>query len=130
MGTQRACTNTKHIELERWGPPPVDADWHASCQTIHKGIEGDECCFFFKKKDFLKLGLGWRGLWFLLWRMCLFLLSSVVTEFCVAVSGDSDWKFVEPQSSSFSRMRSFVWAGSQEEMRYEGSPVKSASVPE
>ena len=39
---QRAFINTKHIELERWGPPPVDADWHAFCQTIHKGIEGEE----------------------------------------------------------------------------------------
>ena len=46
--------------------------------------------------------------------------------------GNSDSEIVElePQSSSFSRMRSFVWAGSQKEMRYEGSPAKAASVPE
>ena len=32
---------------------------------------------------------------------------------------------VEPQSSSFSNNRSLDWADSQEEMRYEGSPVKA-----
>ena len=31
---QRAFIDTKHIELERWGPPHVDADWHACCQAI------------------------------------------------------------------------------------------------
>ena len=41
-GTQRAFMNTKHYELERWGPPLVDANWHAFCQTIFKGIEGEE----------------------------------------------------------------------------------------
>ena len=51
-------------------------------------------------------------------------LSSVATEFCDGVSLDSDWEFVEPQSSSFSKKRSFVWEDSQEEMRYEGPPVK------
>ena len=35
---------------------------------------------------------------------------------------------VAPQSSSFSQKRSFVWAVSQEEMSYEGSPVKTASA--
>ena len=42
VGTQLAFINTKHFELERWGPPLVDADWHAFCQTTYKGIEGDE----------------------------------------------------------------------------------------
>ena len=42
LGMQRSFIDTKHIEIERWGPPLVDADWHASCQAIHKGIEGDE----------------------------------------------------------------------------------------
>ena len=37
VGTQRAFINTEHIEFERWGPPPVDADWHAFCQPIYKG---------------------------------------------------------------------------------------------
>ena len=32
--------------------------------------------------------------------------SSVVTEFCDEVSRDSDWEFVDPQSSSFSKKRS------------------------
>ena len=42
VGTLRAFINTDHIEFERWGPPLVDADWHAFCQTIYKGIEGEE----------------------------------------------------------------------------------------
>ena len=40
--TQRAFTNTEHIEFERWGPPLVDADWHAFCQAIYNKIEGKE----------------------------------------------------------------------------------------
>ena len=42
MRTLRAFINTDQIEFERWGPPLVDADWHAFCQTIYKGIEGEE----------------------------------------------------------------------------------------
>ena len=30
------------MEDDRWGPL-VDADWHAFCQAIYKGIERDEC---------------------------------------------------------------------------------------
>ena len=43
--------------------------------------------------------------------------SSVVTQFCDDVSGESDSEFGEPQSSSFSKKRSLDWADSQEEMR-------------
>ena len=43
--------------------------------------------------------------------------SSVVTQFCDDVSAESDSEFGEPQSSSFSKMRSLDWADSQEEMR-------------
>ena len=39
---QRAFTNTKHVGLERWGPPLVDAVWHVFCPTIYKRIEGHE----------------------------------------------------------------------------------------
>ena len=42
VGTHGAFIDTEHIEFERWGPPLVDADWHAFCQAIYKGIEGDE----------------------------------------------------------------------------------------
>ena len=42
VGTQWAFINTNHIEFERWRPPLVDADWHAFCQAICKGIEGEE----------------------------------------------------------------------------------------
>ena len=43
VGMQRTFIDTKHIELERWGPPLVDADRHALCQVVYKGTEGDEC---------------------------------------------------------------------------------------
>ena len=42
VGSVRAFIDTKHIELERWGPPQVDADWRAFCQVIYNGIEGQE----------------------------------------------------------------------------------------
>ena len=32
VGTQRAFINTEHIDFELWGPPLVDADWHAFCE--------------------------------------------------------------------------------------------------
>ena len=54
--------------------------------------------------------------------------SSVVTEFCDDVSMESDREFVEPQSSSFSKKKNarwLDWVDSQEEMRYEGSPLKA-----
>ena len=43
--------------------------------------------------------------------------SSVVTELCDVSSCCSCWKFVEPQSLSFSKKQ--VWTATQEEMRYE-----------
>ena len=49
--------------------------------------------------------------------------SSVVTECFGNVSLDSDWEFVEPQSSSLSKKRAYCWTVSQEGMRYESSPV-------
>ena len=36
---QRAFIDTKHMELERWRPLPVDSDWHVFCQAIYTGIE-------------------------------------------------------------------------------------------
>ena len=54
--------------------------------------------------------------------------SPVVTEFCDGDSLEFDCEYVEPQSSSFSTKRSLDWAITQEEMRYEGSPLKSASA--
>ena len=35
VGAQRAFINTEHLEFERWGPPVVDADWHAFFQAIY-----------------------------------------------------------------------------------------------
>ena len=42
VGTLKAFINIHHIEYDRWEPPLVDADWHAFCQAICKGIEGEE----------------------------------------------------------------------------------------
>ena len=49
--------------------------------------------------------------------------SSVVTEFCDGASLEFDCELVEPQSPKSARL-----IGAQEEMRDEGSPVKSAST--
>ena len=40
--TLKACINVDHVQENRRGPPLVDADWHAFCQAIHKGLEGEE----------------------------------------------------------------------------------------
>ena len=49
--------------------------------------------------------------------------SSVVTEFCDVPPCCSDGEFVEPQSFSFSKKRAHCCTHTQEEMRYEGSPL-------
>ena len=36
------CINIDHVEDDRWEPLLVDADWHAFCQAIYKGIKGTE----------------------------------------------------------------------------------------
>ena len=54
--------------------------------------------------------------------------SSVVTELCDGFSFCSDLEFVEPQSFSFSKKRARCCTVAQEEMRYEGSPVKAPSI--
>ena len=40
--TLKTCINVDHIGEKGWGPPLVDADWHAFCQAIYEGIEGSE----------------------------------------------------------------------------------------
>ena len=42
MGTWNSYINVDHIAKERWGPPLADADWHAFCQALYKGIEGED----------------------------------------------------------------------------------------
>ena len=41
-GTWKSHIDVDHIAEERWGPPLVDADWHAFCQALYKGIEGED----------------------------------------------------------------------------------------
>ena len=38
----KSYINVDHTEKERWGPPPVDADWHAFCLALYKGIVGED----------------------------------------------------------------------------------------
>ena len=41
VDTLNACINVDHIGKD-WGPPLVDADWHAFCKEIFDGIDGSE----------------------------------------------------------------------------------------
>ena len=41
VGTQKSCIDEDHVAQERWGPPLVDADWHAFSQAIYKGDDDD-----------------------------------------------------------------------------------------
>ena len=50
--------------------------------------------------------------------------SSAVAEMC---ESDSDWECVEPQSFLSPKKRSIVWVENQEDMSYEGTPVKSTT---
>ena len=52
VGTLKAYVNVDHIEKQRWGPPLVEYDWHAFCQALYKGREGEdweEIYFSFKE---------------------------------------------------------------------------------
>ena len=60
VGTWKSCINVDHIAKERWGRPLVDADWHAFCQAIYKGIQGGD---WEELNDWLQRnGAGQRGL--------------------------------------------------------------------
>ena len=37
-----ATTDTANVEESRWRLPLVDEDWHAVCQAIFNGIDGEE----------------------------------------------------------------------------------------
>ena len=52
----------------------------------------------------------------------------MVTELCDGLSLSSDWEDVVPQSLSFSKTRALCCTSTQEEMRYEGSPVKAPPI--
>ena len=42
VGTWKSYINVDHKAKERWGPPLVDVGWHAFCQALCKGIEGED----------------------------------------------------------------------------------------
>ena len=42
VGTWESCINVDHIAKGRWSPHLVDADWHAFCQALYQGIEGED----------------------------------------------------------------------------------------
>ena len=39
VGAIKTCINDDHIAKERWGPPLVDAHWHAFCQAIYEVLK-------------------------------------------------------------------------------------------
>ena len=47
VDTLKACINVDHIEENTWGPPLVDADWHALDQAIYED-NGKSCIFITK----------------------------------------------------------------------------------
>ena len=54
VGSLKACINVDPIVEDRWRPSLVDADWHAFCQTIYKGIEGsdwEKLCYYCKRNE-------------------------------------------------------------------------------
>ena len=40
--SKKSCINVDLIAQDRWRPLLFDADWHAFCQAICKGIEGSD----------------------------------------------------------------------------------------
>ena len=42
--TQKACISVDHFAEDRWGPPLVDADWHAFCQAMKKRCRKQRLC--------------------------------------------------------------------------------------
>ena len=42
VGIVEPCVNVGHNAEDRWRPPLLDADWHAFCQAIYRGIDGSE----------------------------------------------------------------------------------------
>ena len=41
-GVRYTFIDTTNVEDQQWGPPLVDADWHAFGQAMYQGIEGQE----------------------------------------------------------------------------------------
>ena len=41
-GAWKSCINVDHMAKRTWSPPLVGADWHAFCQALYKGIEGED----------------------------------------------------------------------------------------
>ena len=42
VGTWKSDINVDHMAKERWSPLLVDADWHAFCQALYRGIERED----------------------------------------------------------------------------------------
>ena len=67
-GVLRTFIDTTKVDAQRWRPPLVDADWHAFCQAIFQGIEGQEWeAMRYHHKD-LHLGVTSRSL--VKWQKC------------------------------------------------------------
>ena len=61
VGTWKSCINVDHIAKERWGPPLVDADWHAFCQAFFKDIEGEDWGWLHDAHKEMSRAVGIRG---------------------------------------------------------------------
>ena len=54
---------------------------------------------------------------------------SVVTVVCEDLPSDAEWDFVEPQSVFLSKKRNLACVEGQEDMNYDGTPVKAPPCP-
>ena len=57
-GTWKSCINVDNIAKERLGPPLVDADWHAFCHALYKGIEGEDWGQVFDSHNAMSRAVG------------------------------------------------------------------------
>ena len=70
VGMQRGFIDTKHIELERWRPPQVDADWVAFSVRIPTKAFSNAGCEHFDQDvggALLEWGLAFSGILKILW---------------------------------------------------------------
>ena len=58
VNTLKAYIDVDHIEQERCCPPLVDAGWHAFCQALYKGIEGEHWGEMYEAHKALSKALG------------------------------------------------------------------------
>ena len=58
--TWKSYVNVDHIAKERCGPPLVDYDWHAFCQALFQGIEGNDWKEMYESYKEMRRAVGVR----------------------------------------------------------------------